>query len=101
MPVFFEEASGWGVRSTLTGKLYQSEACGLVVLLRNPYNPDKKVLVIAGSRHEGTRAIVLAFLKHLKELGEGNKVDPKILAKVVEGVDNDGDGVVDDARILE
>jgi hypothetical protein len=37
----------------------------------------------------------------LKELGEGNKADPKIIAKVIEGMDNDGDGVVDDARILE
>jgi DNA-binding transcriptional ArsR family regulator len=101
MPVFFEEQSGWAVRSTLTGKLYTSEACGLVVGMRNPFNPEKNVLMIAGSRHEGTRALVLAFLKHIDQLAEGNRVDKSIHAKVIEGVDNDGDGIVDDARILE
>lgn len=101
MPVFFDESSGWGIRSTLAGKLYVGEHIGLVVMMKNPYNTDKTVLVIAGSRHEGTRALMLAFLRHLHELGEGNKNDPKVIAKVIEGMDINGDGVVDDARILE
>ncbi len=44
---------------------------------------------------------MIAFIKHFNEIIKGNKNDPKIMAKVVEGVDLDSDGIVDDVEFLE
>jgi hypothetical protein len=59
------------------------------------------VLVVAGKRYTGTRAVMISFIKHFSELVKGNKHNSKISAKVVEGVDLDSDGVVDDVEVLE
>ena len=67
----------------------------------NPFANDKKILVVAGKRYSGTRAAIIAFLKNFKEVRAGNIYKRKILAKVVEGVDLDSDGIVDDIEFLE
>ena len=47
----------------------------------------------------------LLFLKseglNIDELIKGNNIDNKIQAKIVEGIDLDSDGLVDDIEILE
>jgi DNA-binding CsgD family transcriptional regulator len=101
MPIRFDEQNNYALISTISGKSYLSESSGLVVRMQNPWNPLKQILVVAGTRGAGTRAVVLSFLKHFTELSKGNTVDDRVLAKVVEGIDVDGDGVVDDARIIE
>jgi hypothetical protein len=58
-------------------------------------------LLIAGKRVMGTRAVMIAFLKKFNEIIKGNKFDNSIMAKVVEGVDLDSDGIVDDVEVLE
>ena len=44
---------------------------------------------------------MIAFIKHFKEIIKGNKFNAKIPAKIVEGIDLDSDGIVDDIEILE
>ena len=36
-----------------------------------------------------------------KQIIDGNKYDKKVYAKVVEGIDKDSDGIVDEVEILE
>jgi len=78
-----------------------SDESGLIVKAKSPYNSDKSILVVAGKRYSGTRAAIVAFLRHFKEIQAGNVHNRKINAKVVEGVDLDSDGIIDDAEIRE
>jgi hypothetical protein len=44
---------------------------------------------------------VLAFIKHFKKVMEGNSVKRDVIAKVVQGIDMDSDGIIDEAEFLE
>ncbi len=73
----------------------------MIVKAVNPFNKDKRILVIAGKRFSGTRAAIIAFLKHFNEIVTGNKFNNNINARVVEGLDIDSDGIVDEVEFLE
>ncbi len=89
------------VYSTISKKYYPDEEDGIIVKAKNPLAPEKEILVLAGRRSVGTKAAVLAFLQKFESLCEGNSHNPKIFAKVVEGVDLDADGIVDAVEIKE
>jgi hypothetical protein len=89
------------VVSKLSEKTYSGDECGIVDIIKNPWNPKAKVMVIAGKRFAGTRAAVIAVVKHLDELMEGNRYDRKVKCRVVKGFDMDGDGIIDTAEFLE
>ena len=99
LPIRFELDNT--IRSDISGKLYTSDETGIVVKAANPFNPRKFILVIAGKRNQGTRAVIITFLKHFDQIIEGNIHNRKVIAKVVEGIDLNSDGVVDDVEILE
>jgi len=98
LPIHFE---GKKVVSKLSGKEYSEEEIGIIVKTKNPFNKDKYVLLLAGMRHSGTRACILAFLQQFDVISKGNKSNPKIMAHVVEGVDTDYDGVIDGVEVKE
>jgi len=89
------------IESTITKKSYPNDEMGMIVLAKNPFNKEKSILVVAGKRFSGTRAAIIAFLKYFKELASGNSKNPRIKARVVEGVDRDSDGIIDDVEFRE
>ena len=89
------------VYSKISKTFYNSDEIGIIVKTKNPYNPEKSILVVAGKRQSGTRASIMAFLKGFKHILEGNKFKPNTFAKVVEGLDLDSDGVVDSIEFRE
>jgi len=89
------------IYSDISHKSYSEENHGIVVKTRNPFDRTKEVLVLAGRRSAGTKAAILALLTHFDDLCAGNKKDSKVLAKVVEGIDADSDGVLDSVDVLE
>ena len=99
LPIRFEK-DNFEVYSTISGKKY-SENIGIIELVENPYSNGKKILLVSGLNQNGTRAAVIALVKKMNELEEGNLFDRKKLAKVVEGFDEDGDGIVDSVEIKE
>ena len=101
LPIRFVRSDGWMIESKISGKRYYAEESGVIELIKNPFNKRKKVLVIAGKRYSGTRAAIIAFLKYFDALGKGNKYDSNVMARVVEGIDKDADGIVDDVMFLE
>ena len=101
MPVRFDKEHNWTIKSEISDKHYPGEECGIIVKMKNPFNPKKWILVIAGKRYQGTRAVIIAFLKYFSEIAKGNSVDSKIPARIVEGLDRDADGFVDDVRFVE
>lgn len=100
VPVYFD-SDRKGLYSSVTGKTYLSEECGCINNCSNPFNSQKRLLQIIGLRNSGTKAAIVAFLKHFDELQAGNKNDSWVLSSVVEGVDFDADGVVDDCEFFE
>jgi len=101
LPIRFSKDGNWNIYSAVSGKYYYGEENGIIVKAKNPYNKDKNVFVIAGKRYSGTRAAIVAVLKHFDQVTSGNIYNPKIPAKIVEGIDYDSDGIVDDAEFLE
>lgn len=99
LPIRFDKKN-FEVYSTLSKKHYM-ENIGVVELVDNPFSKRSKILVVGGLNHHGTRAAVLALIEKMKELEKGNKHTPAVLAKVVEGFDENGDGMVDAVEILE
>ncbi|MBI2558590.1 S-layer protein [Candidatus Woesearchaeota archaeon] len=98
MPIRFENGN---IKSTISNEVYPQDECGLIVKLKSPFNKDKYILVVAGKRFSGTRAAIIAFLKDFGKVTNGNVHNPGIKANVVEGIDLDSDGIIDDIEFRE
>ena len=101
LPIRFDKKNNWTIVSDLSGKTYHSDETGIIVKIKNPFNTKKYILLVAGKRYAGTRAVMMAFLKHFKKIFSGNTHNENVLAKVVEGVDLNSDGIVDDVEVME
>lgn len=99
LPIHF--AADKNIYSTISKTAYSSDETGIIVKIKNPFNPEKSVLVVAGKRFSGTRAAITAFLKGFKQIYSGNRLKSGVKAKVVEGLDLDSDGVVDAVEFRE
>ena len=98
LPIRFEDGN---IKSTISSETYPQDECGLIVKAKSPFSKDKYVLVVAGKRFSGTRAAIIAFLKDFKKVTMGNLHNPQIKANVVEGIDLDSDGIIDDIEFRE
>ncbi len=101
LPIFFDEKNHWSVMSTISKKGYPNDEIGLIVNFKSPFNKNKRIILVAGKRYSGTRAAIIAFLKYFKEIEKGNIHNNKIKARVVEGIDLDSDGIIDDVEFKE
>jgi DNA-binding transcriptional ArsR family regulator len=79
---------------------YKDPRIGVILKLSNPFDNSKKLLLICGFRSRGVRAAMLAITKYMDKLLKDLNLNEDSI-KVVEGVDKDGDMVVDDVKILE
>jgi len=89
-----------GLVSEKTGNVYTSDTVGVIARIVNPWNKEKRIIVLAGNKAVGTKACVLALTKFWKValktfIGEEN------FATVIQGFDLDGDGKVDSVEVLE
>jgi hypothetical protein len=102
LPIFFEiKRDLRRIRSELSGKVYRDDECGVVEIVDNPWDKNGRVLILAGKKFHGTRSAVLAWTGNLDNVLKGNNSDPRVIAKVVRGYDMNGDGIIDEAEILE
>ncbi|OIO28530.1 hypothetical protein COX86_01665 [Candidatus Micrarchaeota archaeon CG_4_10_14_0_2_um_filter_60_11] len=99
LPVRFEDKS-FNVYSSVSKKTY-SDPVGVVETAENPLNPRRRVFIVAGSNHDATRVAILALLRQPRRIAAGNAFDAEVTAKVVQGFDEDGDGIVDAVEFLE
>ena len=99
LPISFDEKT-FTIKSSISGKSYE-ENVGVVETIENPLNKSKSILLVAGTNHISTRVAVLALLNERKKLEKGNRFDSTKNANVVQGFDEDGDGIVDAVEILE
>jgi DNA-binding transcriptional ArsR family regulator len=104
LPIYFdysEEFLEWNIVSTLSKTVYREAQTGFITRIPNPFADEKEILVFSGKGFKGTRAAVLAFIKHLKKIMKGNSIKPDVIAKVVQGIDVDSDGIIDEVEFLE
>ncbi len=101
MPIYFDPEREWAIISRLSGESYDHELDGVVMKIKNPFNKDAEMMVLAGKRSMGIRSAVLACIHHSREIAAGNKHRPDVMAKVVRGIDRNADGIIDSVRFLE
>jgi DNA-binding transcriptional ArsR family regulator len=89
-----------GLASRKTSNVYTADAVGLIAKIVNPWDNDKRIIVLAGNKAVGTKACVLALTNFWKKTLKGYNGEDTF-AKVIQGFDLDGDGKVDSIEILE
>ncbi len=100
LPVYFDNKREFDIVSTFTKTTYSHDEAGIIVKIPSPFAKGKEILILSGKRFKGTRAAILAIVKHLKKLDKGNKFENGV-ARVVRGIDRDADGIIDDVEFLE
>lgn len=98
LPAKFSDKKPWGISSN--GNNYTEDTAGLIARIPNPYNPDAKIIMIAGVRYIGTKAAVMAITKFTKKIIEDFHAQ-KEYYKIIQGFDMDGDGKIDSVDVLE
>lgn len=98
LPAKFSDKKPWGISSN--GNNYTEDTTGLIARIPNPYNPDAKIMMIAGIRYIGTKAAVMALTKFTKKIIEDFHAQ-KEFYKIIQGFDMDGDGKIDSVEVLE
>ena len=91
----------WIIKSNASKKEFNEDTIGFIEVLRHPFFSGRKIMVIAGNRNAGTKAAIIALIRHLDKVSKPNSFNEKIRSKIVEGIDLDGDGVIDNAEIKE
>jgi DNA-binding transcriptional ArsR family regulator len=89
-----------GLVSEKTRNVYTADTIGVIARITNPWNKEKKIIVLAGNKAVGTKACVLALAKFWKETLM-NFEGQEEFATVIQGFDLDGDGKVDSIEVLE
>jgi DNA-binding transcriptional ArsR family regulator len=99
LPVYFDYEKGYEIVSKYTGEVYDAPRVGVVIKTVNPWNKNRKILILTGIGIRGVKAAVIAATQHSDKIVSRSKSEN--VAKIVEGLDKDGDGVIDDVRFLE
>ncbi len=98
LPAKFSDKKPWGISSN--GNNYAEDTSGLIARIPNPYNPEAKIIIIAGIRYIGTKAAVMAITKFTKNIIKDFH-SQKEFYKIIQGFDMDGDGKIDNVEVLE
>jgi len=97
MPIRFNEKNYWA--SIISpNNVYTSEFTGLVAKVR--MENGRYAIVLAGLRSVGTKAAILMLTSRWRELLRGYDGEDE-WAAVIMGLDLDGDGRIDSAKLLE
>lgn len=100
LPVSFDWRESWRMQSRRTGRTYTEETVGLVSKLPSPWAEGRTVVVLSGIHNTGTMAAILALTDFADVVLADYRGDVEFSA-VVEGVDRDGDGVIDEVHVRE
>lgn len=89
-----------GLVSEKSKKTYTADTMGMVAKITNPWDSEKKIIVLAGNKAVGTKACVLALVRYSETLLKDYCCENSF-ATVIQGFDLCGDGKVDSIEILE
>ena len=89
-----------GMISQRTSRVYTADTAGLVAKIANPWDPSKRIIVMAGNKAVGTKACVLALTNFWSKTLQKYRGDDAFAA-IIQGFDMDGDGKVDSIEVSE
>jgi len=89
-----------GLSSKKTGQIYCLDMSGVLAKIVNPWDSNKRIIVLAGNKAVGTKACVIALANFWKKTLDKYK-DQESFAVVITGYDLDGDGKVDSIEVRE
>jgi len=95
IPVYFTNHET--IKSKITNKEYNDPRVGIIIKCDSPFNTNKKMLLVGGTTCRSMRAANMALISKLKEISDPHSN----FNIIVEGLDTNGDGIIDDAKILE
>lgn len=100
LEVRFDWRETWRIESARSRQRYEDESVGLVARVPNPWRKDKAIVLLSGVHHRGTLSACLAITRFADQVlrDYGGEV---AFYRVVEGLDRDGDGRIDDVAIRE
>ncbi|MBS3054016.1 MAG: ArsR family transcriptional regulator [Candidatus Aenigmarchaeota archaeon] len=101
MPIYFNKEKQWAIESSISGKTYDYDNDSLILKTKNPFDEKREILFIAGIRSSALRVAIKAFIVDIEEIAAGNVHNRSVIAKVVTGIDKNGDGIIDDIKFLE
>ena len=79
---------------------YSEDVHGLIAKIDNPWDPEKKIILLSGIKYEGTKSCILGLTQQYKKVLKDYRKN-KDFYRVIKGLDKDGDGKVDDIKVLE
>jgi len=97
LPAKFSDSQPWGI---VAKDEYTDDSVGLIAKIPNPYNPEYKILALAGIRYSGTKAAVIGVTRFTSKILH-RFFEQKDFYCIVHGFDLDGDGSIDSIEVLE
>jgi DNA-binding transcriptional ArsR family regulator len=97
LPVYFDTKTGLSIISKLTNKIYDDPRHGVIIKIDNPFNKNKKILLLGGIGRRGVQSAILAFTKYTDKLSENDGT----IVRIVKGYDKNGDKIIDSIKFLE
>ncbi|UCE28980.1 MAG: helix-turn-helix domain-containing protein [Candidatus Bathyarchaeota archaeon] len=89
-----------GLVSKKTGNVYAGDTIGVISRIVNPWDKEKRMIILAGNKEVGTKACVIALAQFCRETLK-NFSGQNTFATLIQGFDLDGDGKVDSIEALE
>ncbi len=97
LPIKFDEDNFWkGL--FYKGKSYFKENLAVIEKIKNPFDKKKAIIILAGLKNQGTLASIIAITKFYSKVLRDYKNEP--FYKLIEGLDINGDGIVDSIRVV-
>src|SRR5919198_5372351 len=99
LPIKFNQTNFWSGLVEGSGKFYNSDNHGLIAKIKNPYNYNGTVIVVAGVRSIGTKSAVIALTNYSEAILKDYQ-NQEEWALVVQGFDMNSDGKIDHVDIM-
>jgi DNA-binding transcriptional ArsR family regulator len=99
LKVRFSQGGFWGTIVDEEGRSLGSELDCLVEKIRNPWDPSKTCVILAGLTGAGTKAAIIGVCNFADILFQKYRSGDYIA--LLRGVDQDGDGKVDSVEVLK
>jgi len=99
LKVRFSQGGFWSSMVDAEGNSYGSELDCIVEKVRNPWDPAKTCIIVAGLTGAGTKAAIIGVCNYADVLFQGYRSGD--YAVLLRGVDKDGDGKVDSVDVLK
>lgn len=99
LPIRFDEKNFWSGLVDGSGKRYGLDNHGLIAKIKNPYDGNSSVIVVAGVRSAGTKSAVIALTNYSEEVLKKYSGEED-WALVVQGFDMNSDGKIDHVDIV-